>query len=338
MKIAGAWVGLGLGDSSDEVLRFKAFLRKKFTYAGGLSDTRLYDEQTVAVVAEMQRRYNAAGKLATGSYISGVTNLETKVVCGFMARPVAPDRRGVLFTVCGTGVPWWVGPDADTARAVEQYWLWQPIGYPAQAVPMGQSIAEGRAELATQMNRHRDRVLANGAALAGYSQGAIVISEAWENLIKPPAGPLHWAAGSIRKAVTWGNPMRERGKVWPDLGGSTASPESQGVTEKLMVDTPTWWRNYAHAGDLYSDCPADESSENRTAIWKMIRDGDIAKGPDSFLRQILELTGVVTDAPQVAEVTGMAKAMIDAVTFFGAQTGPHINYSTAEAIAYLRGS
>ena len=28
--------------------------------------------------------------------------------------------------------------------------------------------------------------------------------------------------------------------------------------------------------------------------------------------------------------------MIDAVLFFGKQTGPHINYSVAEAIQYLK--
>jgi hypothetical protein len=32
----------------------------------------------------------------------------------------------------------------------------------------------------------------------------------------------------------------------------------------------------------------------------------------------------------------MIKAMMDALVFFGKGTGPHINYSAAEAIAYLR--
>lgn len=336
MRVAGAWVGLGLGDTSDEIRRLKAHLRRKFIYAAGLSDSPLFDAATVTVVAEMQKRYAESGRLRPGSYTPGIVNAETKIVCGFIARPMPPDRRGVLLTVCGTGVPWWVGPDADTARAVEGTWLWQPIGYPARAVPMGESIAAGRAELSAQILKHRDRILANGCALAGYSQGALVVSELWEFGIKPDDAPLHWVAGKVRKAVTWGNPMRERGSVSPDAGGAPSPPGNQGVTEKLMVNTPSWWRNYAHAGDLYTDCPPDESGENRTAIWKVIRDGDVLSGPDSLLRQVLELTGVTKDSSQISEATGAAKAMIDAVLFFGKQTGPHINYSVAEAIQYLK--
>lgn len=336
MRIGGAYVGLGLGDSSDEIRRLKAHLRRKFGYAWALADTGLFDQQMVDLIVEMQRRYNAAGQLPTGKYTPGIVNAETKYVCGFLPRPAKVDKRPVLFTCCGTGVGWWVGPDADTARAVEDRYLWQPIGYPAQAVPMGPSITAGRDELYVQMNKHRDRITTSGCALAGYSQGAIIVSETWEFDIKPDNGRLHWAKPFIRKAVCWGNPMREKGKSWADAGGATVSSTSKGVTSVLMQDTPDWWRNYAHAGDLYTDVPDDESGENRTAIWQMIRDGNMISGPDSLLRQIMELGGIVQDSSQIAEATGMFKAMIDALMFFGAQTGPHINYSTAEAINYLK--
>lgn len=336
MRIGGAYVGLGLGDSSDEIRRLKSHMRRKFSYAKNLADTGLFDQQMVDAVVDMQRRYNAAGQLPTGKYTPGIVNAETKYVCGFLPRPPKADTRPVLFTCCGTGVPWWVGPDADTARAVEDRYLWQPIGYPAQPVPMGPSIQAGRDELYVQMNKWRDRITKSGYALAGYSQGAIIVSETWEFDIKPEGGRLHWAEPFIKKAVCWGNPMREKGKAFADAGGATAPATHQGVTTKLMTDTPDWWRNYAHAGDLYTDVPDDESGENRTAIWQMIRDGNMVTGPDSLLRQILELGGVVQDANQVAEMTGMFKAMLDAGTFFAAQTGPHINYSTTAAIDYLR--
>jgi len=48
------------------------------------------------------------------------------------------------------------------------------------------------------------------------------------------------------------------------------------------------------------------------------------------------LTGVVKDGTRLAETTGMVKAMLDALIFFGKRTGPHLNYSVAEAIEYLR--
>lgn len=335
MRIAGQWVGLGLGDSSEEIRRLKAHMRRKFSYAAQLRDTTLFDQQMVDAVVEMQDRYQAGGTLKAGSYTPGIVNRETKLACGFLPR-LQVDTRPVLFTVCGTGVPWWIGPDADTARALEDRYLWQPIGYPAKAVPMGPSIQAGKDELYVQMNKHRSRVERNGCALAGYSQGAIVISETWEQDIKPDGSKLSWARPFIRKAVTWGNPSRERGKVWPDAGAPMASLDSQGVTGKLMANTPAWWRNYAHRGDLYTDVPADESGENRTAIWQVIRDGDMFRGPDSLLRQFLELAGIVKDGSQVAETTAMFKAMLDALVFFGQQTRPHVNYTTAEAVAYLR--
>ncbi len=337
MKIAGQWVGWGLGDRDEEIRTLKAFMRRKFSYAKALADTPDYDEPMVVAVAEMQARYNSGfGKLPTGKYIPGVLNFQTKIAMGYVPWPARPDLRPVLFTVCGTGVPWWVGPDADTARAVEDKYRWQPIGYPARPVPMGPSISAGRDELYVQFTTHRAQIVSQGAALAGYSQGAIVVAETWEADIKPESGRLHWAKPHIRKAVTWGNPMRERGRVWPDAGGPPSPKTHGGVTADLMVDTPDWWREYAHKGDLYTDVPPDESGENRTAIWQLIRSGDLRQGPDSLLRQVLELTGVVTDGTQLAEVTGMFKAMLDALIFFGKRTGPHLNYSVAEAIAYLR--
>lgn len=335
MRIAGQWVGFGLGDSHEEIRRLKSFMRKKFSYARDLADTSLYDQEMVEAVTEMQARYNTGyGPLATGKYIPGIVNYETKVVMGFLPRPPKLDARPVLFTVCGTGVPWWVGPDADTARAVEDRYRWQPIGYPAQAVPMGPSIESGKAELVNQINRHRDQVERCGAALAGYSQGGIVVSEVWTERIR--TGDLSWMVPHLKKAVTWGNPSREKGRVWPDAGGRPAPPTSRGVTTRLLVDTPEWWRDYAHAGDLYADVPDDESGENRTAIWQVIRDGNFFRGPDSLLRQVLELTGAVRDGSRAAEMTGAFKAMMDAVVFFGKKTEPHVNYSIAEAVAYLR--
>lgn len=337
MRIAGQFVGWGLGDSHEDVRALKAFMRKKFSYARALADTPLYDQEMLTAVLDMQARYLAAGRLLAGKYTAGVVNYATKVAMGFVTRPAPqPDQRPLLFTVCGTGAPWWVGPDADTARAVEDKYRWQPIGYPARPVPMGPSIKAGRDELYTQFVRHRTQIEEYGAALAGYSQGAIVIAETWEQDIKLPGGRLSWAKPHLRKAVTWGNPMRQAGSAWPTANGTVPPPSHHGVTGVLMTDTPDWWRDYAHKGDIYTDTPPDESAENRLAIWQAIRDGSLVRGPDSFLRQVLEVTGVVRDASQLAETTGMVKAMLDAIVFFGQGTKPHVTYSPGEAIAYLR--
>ena len=336
MRVGGQYIGVGLGDVTEEVRRLRAHMRTKFSYARSLADTNVYDQEMVEAVIEMQRRYNAAGKLAAGKYTPGVINYATKIAMGFVKAPPPKDQRPVLFSVCGTGVPWWVGPDADTARAVESRYRWQPIGYSARAVPMAPSIDEAKRELENQFNIHREQVTRCGAALLGYSQGAIAVTETFAEQIRPQGGRLNWALPHITKACMWGNPSRQVGKVWPDAGGRPSPLTNGGVTGKLLTDTPSWWREYAHAGDLYSDVPADdESGENRTAIWQVIRNGDLMRGPDSLLRQVLELGGIARDADAISETTGMFKAMLDAMIFFGQGTKPHINYSTAEAVAYL---
>lgn len=335
MKISGQWVGLGEGDSSDEIRRIKNFMRAKFSYAKGLDNTTLYNRNMAEVVVAMQDRYKAAGKLPADKYIPGIINVETKIAMGFITRPEKP--KPLLFTVSGSGVPWWIGPDADVARAVESKYRWQPIGYPAAVFPMGPSVKKGREELCRQVELWRKEIETNSkaAAFIGYSQGAISTSECWEYDIKPTNGRLHWFKPYLTKAVTFGNPMREEGKVWADAGGSAPAPDSHGIADRLMVDTPNWWRNYAHKGDLYTDC-AGESGENKTAIYKIIMGTRIFSGPDNLLRQVLEASGTLTDdAPQIIELTGLLKSIMDAGMFFVKGTTPHINYSTGEAIAYL---
>jgi hypothetical protein len=333
VKIAGQYVGLGLGDVSEEIRLIKAFMRKRFSYARDLEDTQTFDPQMLLAVTEMQSRYNRDGKLPTGKYTSGIINAETKYVMGYLRRPPPPDLRPVLLTACGTGVPWWVGPDADTARAVEWKYLWRPIGYPAAPFPMGKSIDAGIAEGINILNEERPRIEKFGLSMAGYSQGAIITSSLWQYHIS--AGDLAWAKPHMIKAVAWGNPKRQVGKAWPDPGAPLADPDTGGVDEDLMADTPDWWRNYAHRGDLYTSAKDDESRENKTAIWKIIRGTKVFKGPDSLLRQIFELLGIVHDGGAVHEIMGVYHAILDAGMFVGQQTGPHLNYNVGPAIDFL---
>lgn len=326
MKIGGAWVGWGLGDESDEIARFKAFMRGKFFYARALTADGIFDDATLTAVLDMQRRYVAAGKLGSAS---SIIDWRTKVVCGFL-KPAQPvDTRPMLFTVCGTGVPWWVGPDADVARAVEGRWKWQPVGYPAQPFPMNPSVQAGRLELIRLFDLHRLRIEKYGAGLIGFSQGAIVICETWLDDIAAETGRLRWAQDRILKAATFGSPMRQAGKVFLDSGGAPASPTSHGIADRLMVDTPRFWKDFAHKGDLYSEVEGD-AGEFKTAIYKIVMGARIMQGPDSILAQVLELT----QAPATEAIAAM-QAVLQAGMFFVKGTGPHLNYDVRPAIAHL---
>jgi hypothetical protein len=107
--VNGAWV-LGLGDTSPEIRKIKAFMRVKFaSYAGGLADAELLDHQLVTAVTEMQRGYGIAPTAFTGTI--GYT---LKVKMGYLrACSAAPQR--VLFTVNGTGASMWDGYQAEIA-------------------------------------------------------------------------------------------------------------------------------------------------------------------------------------------------------------------------------
>jgi hypothetical protein len=326
MKIGGAWVGWGLGDESDEIARFKTYMRGKFSYAKLLTDDGIFDDATLTAVLDMQKRYVAAGKLPSAS---GIIDWRTKVVSGFLKPAQPADTRPMLFTVCGTGVPWWIGPDADVARAVEGRWKWQPVGYPAQPFPMNPSVQAGRLELIRLFELHRNRIEKYGAGLIGFSQGAICICETWLDDIAAENGRLRWAKSSMLKAATFGNPMRQAGKVWADAGAAPASITSHGIADRLMVNTPTWWRDYAHTGDLYAEVEGD-AGEFKTAIYKVIMGARIMQGPDSILAQVLELT----QAPATEAIAAM-QAILKAGMFFVRGTGPHLNYDTRPAIDHL---
>jgi hypothetical protein len=316
-------------------------MRPRFSYAHELADTTVYDDAMTAAVAEMQSRYEEQGRLPKEKYLPGVINAETKYVMGYLKRPPGPDVRPLLLTVCGTGVPGWVGPDADTARAVENKYRWQWVGYPAAVFPMGKSVDEGYEAACVEFERmepgfeHRRRIEQHGVSMIGYSQGAVITSKLWKYAIEPEGGRLHWAKQHMLKAVTFGNPMREQGKAWADPGAPTAEATSHGIADELLTNTPPWWRDYAHRADLYTDC-SGQSAEDKTAIYKFIMNMDVLSGPDSILAQVLEILNPKSEIARLIEITAMFKALWDAGLFFVHQTGPHVNYNIGPAIDYLR--
>lgn len=339
MRIGDVYVGLGLNDVSDEVDKIKDFIRTKWDrFDARVGDGPVFTDELVTIIVELQDIYRSEGKLKVGGFTPGIINKATKIAMGYLKPDPPEDRRPVLFTVCGAGVPWWVGPDADTARACEDKYLWQPIGYSAKPFPMGKSITEGRGEFAVQANKHRARIEKYGWSVCAYSEGSIVASEAWEFDIKPVTGSLHWMFKHFIKAAMFGPPMREVGNAVGDANGAPPPADSGGVTEILMKDTPATWINIAHEGDLYTNV-SGQSGENKRAIWKIIRDFSITsffKGPDAILSQVLELLGLRKDASQIMEISGLFKAMWDAGLFFGRGLTPHTNYLPSTAIDFLR--
>lgn len=325
MRIAGAWVGLGLGDVSPEVRAIKAFMRKKFSYAKDLKDTSLYDEQMVRVVTEMQARYARAGQI--GLHTPGVVNVETKYAMGFLPRPAAP--KPVLFTVEGHMSNMWIGPCAETARVLEQQGIckWQPVGYDSTSLPFNNKsgIDELRRLLA-------DRTLLPPGTpwgLAIYSQGGIIGSSVWLDHIAPATGSLHWRRSSWRATLAFGNPYRELNTV-AEWVQDPPRPNTHGISNVRMVNTPPQWKEVARRGDLYTEVEAgSEATEHKTAIYMAVQN-KWSGHPDSLLNQMFELTQ--RPAP---EFLAMVQAIANGAMFLGNMQA-HAGYDLRPCIDYMR--
>jgi hypothetical protein len=312
MIVGGVWY-LGPGDSSSEIRRIKAFMRTKFrSYAGHLADTELYDQQMFDAVSEMQRRY--------GLPVNGLIGYSTKVRMGYLVIP--PPRKPTLITLNGAAVDMWTGPQADIARAVQDLYYWQPIGFDSRPIPMAPGVAQARAEIGVQLDRHPGPF-----SIVAYSEGALAASKFYKYDLL--AGAYRHRLGDLKKVVMIGNPYRELNVVW-DVDGNPARPGTQGISDDRIVNTPPFWREIAHHGDIYAENTVDNAGEFKTSIYKAVQ-GQFFGGSDSLLHQIMELVG-----NPFSEGFAMAKAIISGIGFFGTQTREHINYPTRQAIDYLR--
>lgn len=326
MRIGGVWVGLGIGDVSEEIRNIKAFMRRKFSYASVLHDTTLYDEQMVRIVAEMQGRYAAQNRI--GEHVPGIINVETKYAMGYLPRPTK--AKPIVFTIEGHMSNMWQGPCAETARILEQQGVcrWQPVGYDTVSLPFNNrsGIDEFRRLLA-------DRTLLPPGTpwgLACFSQGAIIGSEVWMRDINPPSGSLHWRRRDWRATLAFGSPYRQANVVAPFVPDPPRT-NTQGISPYRMTETPTpQWAEVARRGDLYTEVDTSgDHVEFKTAVYLAVMN-EWTGHPDSLLNQLLELS----ERP-IPETIAMIKAITNGVMFLG-NMGPHGGYDLQPCIAHMK--
>lgn len=324
MYLDGKWVGLGLGDSSDEIQRIKAFMRRKFaSYAGHLPDTPDYDAAMAAVVSDMQQRYVDAGKLRPGDFIPGVINLETKYVMGWLKRP--PKLLPVVFTVAGHLGDMFTGPAYATARVLEEQGVIrvQPIGYDNVGIPFGRGNETGIRELHRLVH---ELPWGTPWALALHSRGSIVGSRFYLEHIRPNADV--WPYSQFRGALSFGSPYRERDVVAPWIP-DPPKPGTQGISNIRMTNTPDTWMEVARRGDLYAENPVSNAGEHKTAVYRAVQ-GELWGGADSLAEQMWEL---VTDFGP--ELWAVFEAIVSGVRFLTNQD-PHNVYDLAPCVEHLR--
>lgn len=236
----------------------------------------------------------------------------------------------VVFSVCGTGVPWNVGYPWDLCAALDDtFWVQQPIGYPAGAFPMKPSYTAGVTEFVRQLYLWGcDRGQTWGAV--GYSQGAIVFMIV---LMRVLFGDLQQFKATFIGGVTFGNPMREAGHTLP--GG--IDPGGMGIVEPNAHDTPDSVWDFAcgskmvnaPGNDLYATAGAGENAlalEDQRAIWDIVDNEKVSSLAKAIAKLLL--------LPSWNGTIGAAQAAFGAMGFFIIHAiTAHTSYQFVQPIA-----
>ena len=146
--------------------------------------------------------------------------------------------------------------------------IWSPkkIEYPAGGFPMWGSIDAGKDAVIREITN-----TSGPFALGGYSQGAAVVSEVFQE-IWYPGGSLYHRKNDLIAGVTFGNPMREEDHTWPGSlsSGSWDVPDSttggHGCFPNRLVNTPDLWWDFAQDDDVVASVGGREPGEAWTYI------------------------------------------------------------------------
>jgi hypothetical protein len=327
MRINGAWVGWGLGDVDPKVGQMKQFLLDKFQWVRqrqpALTLDNTYDATFVSIVAEMQRRYGIA--------VNGLMNAATQAKCGF--HKPGPQIKPVFFTVEGHMSNMFAGPCAATASQLESEGLchWQPIGYDDTALPFDN--ASGINELnrlvcATTLDNGTPFPAGTPWFLSIFSQGGIVGSQWWTEHVLPENGSAHFRLQDWRGTIAHGNPWRENNVVagWVPDG---PNPNTQGISNRRLVNTPANWKEVCRHGDLYAENTTDEVGMDKTAIYEIVM-SQFTGDPSSIIPRL----EAVVAAP-LPEIIIMFQAIISGVLFLG-DMDPHGHYDLGPGIDFAR--
>lgn len=331
MYLGGQYVGLGLGDQSEEIGKIKAHMRRKYTPARlALDEGPLFTAAMDAEVRREQAIFLADGRLTLDKYVPGVINLAMKYAMGYLSRdkilPLYFSAEGHMSDM-NVGPVAWVG---DVLRH-EGRALHFPTFYTNNAIPF--KTQTGVNEMARRIGQTTQD---NGVkfpagtpfTLGGFSEGAMVVYGVYIQFLAP-GKPLNWRLKDLRGVLSAGSPHREKGVVaeWiPD----PPAPDRQGLSDERMVNTPLWWKEIARHGDLYTD---NESSGDRalykTMCYKIIAKGSFSGGSAGFLARVMDLLSPADDLIPVA------LAIYDGMRFV-TNMGPHGIYNMDPAVQFLR--
>lgn len=334
MRIDGVYVGLGLGDESDEVAKIIDYVRRMYTPARNTVPAgRVFTPALVAEIKREQEVFVGQGKLKAGEFIPGVINLAWKYASGYLKK----DKQllPLHFSVEGHLSNMWIGPAAHIGEvlAAEGRALHFPTGYDSVKLPFNNK--SGVQELARRLGA---TVQDNGVkfpagtpfTVSCFSQGAMVWVEFYRQYLAP-GKPLNWRLKDLRAVISIGSPYRQKGLV-ADWVADPPAADRQGImpADQLMTDTPWWWLELANRKDLYTDNESSgEAGLYKTAVAKIVTQNSWSGGPAGMLARILDL---LTPTDDLIPVT---MAIISAIGF-GVNMSSHLNHDLGPAIQFTR--
>lgn len=204
-------------------------------------------------------------------------------------------------------------------------WYWQPVGYDSsKPVPMKPGVMGGTDEFVRLLLE----VHPTGKHVwVAFSEGAIIAANVFDRM-RDPRNPVSKRLPDLLAVVAIGNPRREREHGFP--GCITTS--GFGIVEPNLKDTPSYWWDFANGDeipgsggeDLYatSSDAKGVALQNMRSIWKIVWDGN----PTQLLIAIAK--AICMPWRWGAAAVALAKA----IRFFGAGTGPHVDYHVSYPI------
>ena len=143
------------------------------------------------------------------------------------------------------------------------------------------------------------------------------------------SGALPPLQSQLKRVVMFGNPCREKDVIRPGMPNPPPKG-TRGIADVRMKDTPPWWWEFAHKGDIYAAVPDDDTGEHMTAIYEIVQN-NWTHGMNSIIRQLLEL--FTNPGP---EIWAALQAITKGIMFVG-NMAPHGGYDIGPAIEHMRG-
>ncbi|WP_313675231.1 peptidoglycan-binding domain-containing protein [Mycolicibacterium sp.] len=320
-----------LGSTGPEIEYWHAWFQRMYRAYAPEKDAYFSDEDAVAV-KEMQRRL----KMPETGVFDAATAERTHYV------PPAPGLQPIMFTVEGHKSDMFRGPVADTAAALESEGLChhQPIGYNNGCIPFDN--ASGVKELARLVGApFMDNLVpfpqGTPWALAGFSQGGIVVSDFYFDYLAP-GKPLDWRTPDLKAVLTYGNPCRQTDSIATWARSLITTPGTHGLDPKRRFGTsefpkkPDYWVDVYREGDIFAENADDKASLMKAAVYQAVARGDGFSNAYSLAAQLSRLF----DQP-VETVLGIILACVSGLAFAGDQRNPHyMPYDIRGGIDWMR--